>query len=98
MPAAVPAATLTLPVAVSNVRPAGTVEPDATCRMALVVVAGDPLIVLPVKTLSRLFAPVTPLTPVVTKSLATIGEGGGTTVTLIVAVLQLVGLADSQIW
>ena len=95
MPAGVPAATETLPVAVSNVRAAGTVEPVATLKIALAEVAAAPLTLLPVSALMTLLAPLAPLTPVTELDVATTGDA--TTVTEIVAVVQLPGLSASQI-
>ena len=58
-----PATTFTAPVAVLNVRPAGTVEPEATDRVALLGDAATPFNVSAVKALTTAVAPVRPLIP-----------------------------------
>ncbi len=70
MPAGVPAATLTLPVAVSNTRPAGT-APGATDRVALLGLAATPLTVSAVNALTTAVAPARPLIPVALSLVAT---------------------------
>ena len=71
MPAGVPAATLTLPVVVLNVRPAGT-APGATDKVAFDEVAARPLSVSPVNAFTTAVAPARPFTPVALSLVATI--------------------------
>ena len=87
MPAGVPGFTSTLPVAGSKTSCAGTVEPVATVRMELAVVAAALLMVSPVKAFTTAVAPVAPLMPVALSLVATRGAASTTTVTT--AVLQL---------
>ena len=70
MPAGVPAATLTLPVAVSNVRPAGT-APGATDKTAFDGLAATPFTVSAVKAFTTAVAPDAPFTPVALSLVAT---------------------------
>ena len=89
-----PAATETLPVAVSKLSPAGTDDPVATLSTALAAVAAAPLTLSPAKALATLAAPLAPLTLATASGVATRAEAS--TVTVIVAVAQLVGLRISQ--
>jgi hypothetical protein len=87
-------ATETLPVAGSNVSPAGTVAPGASAIATVDVVAGAPFSVSPARTLSTLLPPSVPLTPPTVSFAAAITPA--TTVTRASAVAQLVGLIVSQ--
>ena len=84
-----------MPVAGSNTSCVGTVELMARLKRALLVVAGWPLIVSPVKAFTTLVAPVAPLMPVAVSGVAMTVDGSTFTVTVLVA--QLAGLSCSQI-
>ena len=73
MPIGVPGLTEILPVAVSKVRPAGTVAPGARLMVTVLVVAATPLRVSPVSTFSTLVAPDAPLIPATLSLIAAIG-------------------------
>ena len=73
----------------------GTVEPMATVKIALAVVAGTPLIVSAVNALTTAVAPDVPLIAETVSGVAT--TGAAPTPTETVAVLQFVGFSISQI-
>ena len=96
MPAAVPGFTSTFPVAESKTSCAGTVEPVAKLRFTFANDAGAEFNVSLVKAFTTAAAPEAPLMPVALSLVAMIGAAP--TFTVIVAILQFVGLRISQIW
>ena len=90
-----PGFTSTAPVEGLNISWAGTVKPDASVNAEFAVVAARPLMRSPLKAFVTAVAPDAPLMPVTVSFVATTGPA--TMLTVMVAVLQLVGFSFSHI-